>query len=61
MRWQRLRVEEKARAAAQRRVSSVFGLPNFPLFYLLQCGLLEGQPYRRVVAVLEIGPLDHHD
>ncbi len=33
----------------------------FPLFYLLQCGLLESQRDRRVVAILEIGPLDHHD
>lgn len=33
---------------------------NFPLFYLLQCGLLKGQPGRRVVAILEIRPLDHH-
>jgi hypothetical protein len=41
--------------------SSVLGPPNFPLFYLLQCGLLEGQPDRRVVGILEIGPLDHHD
>ncbi len=31
------------------------------LSVLLQCGLLEGQPDRRVVAILEIGPLDHHD
>jgi hypothetical protein len=34
---------------------------NFPLFCLLECGLLEGQPDWRVVAILEIGPLDHHD
>ena len=27
---------------------------------LLQCGLLEGEPDQRVVAILEIGPLDHH-
>src|SRR6202521_1129722 len=31
------------------------------IFYLLQCGLLEGQPDWRVVAILEIRPLDHHD
>src|ERR1700674_4367198 len=42
----------------KKRVFSVLGPPNFPLFYLLQCGLLEGQPDRRVVAILEIGPLD---
>src|ERR1700730_14377987 len=30
-------------------------------FYLLQCGLLEGQPDWRLVAILVIGPLDHHD
>jgi hypothetical protein len=31
------------------------------VFYLLQHGLLKGQPGRRVVGILEIGPLDHHD
>lgn len=31
------------------------------VFLLLQRRLLEGQPGRRVVGVLEIGPLDHHD
>jgi len=31
------------------------------VFYLLQHGLLEGEPGRRVVGILEIGPLDHHD
>ena len=30
------------------------------VFYLLQCGFLEGEPDRRVVGILEIGPLDHH-
>ncbi len=30
------------------------------VFDLLQRGLLEGQPDRRVVGILEIGPLDHH-
>jgi hypothetical protein len=31
------------------------------VFHLLQCSLLEGQPDRRVVGILEIGTLDHHD
>ena len=31
------------------------------LSVLLQCGLLECQPDRRVVGILEIRPLDHHD
>ena len=50
-----------AQSNDDREQLSAFGPPNFPLFYLLQCGLLEGQPDRRVVAILEIRPLDHHD
>src|SRR5207245_3311538 len=32
--------------------------PSGLVLHLLQCGLLEGQPDRRVVGILEIGPLD---
>ncbi len=41
-------MEEKAWASAaqDRGGFPVLGPPNFQLFYLLQCGLLEGQPDR---------------
>ena len=56
----RLRPFQQRLAEYPSRDSEILQFLNW-LSVLLQCGLLECQPDRRVVGILEIRPLDHHD